>query len=201
MTKGRAALPFGVMVVMRTSQTLFIPPSTCLRQAGLLLMTQGQRTVGLMPRLRRSDHFGSISQPFAGFPVGLGGSGELHAPFFMERRTRGSLQCSVAGDPGPGLASMAILTVSFLPQLAAGKLAARDDTERSGVGTTPLKPKEGLNGAPQIFLRVWAGDDKGKATLPSTLVNIPARVAIPSQRERSCHHRNPPHHPQPKHSS
>ena len=41
-------------------------------------------------------------RPSHGFPVELGGSGELHAPFFMERRTRGSLQCSVAGNPGPG---------------------------------------------------------------------------------------------------
>jgi len=35
--------------------------------------------------------------------VELVGFAELHAPFFMERRTRGSLQCSVAGNPGPGL--------------------------------------------------------------------------------------------------
>src|SRR5271156_6291363 len=42
-------------------------------------------------------------RPSPGFPVELGGFGELHAPFFMERRTRGSLQCSVAGNPGPGL--------------------------------------------------------------------------------------------------
>jgi hypothetical protein len=62
-----------------------------------------------------------------GFPVELGGFGELHAPFFMERRTRGSLQCSVAGNPGPGLVSMAISAVSFLPHLAAGKLVAQDD--------------------------------------------------------------------------
>jgi hypothetical protein len=59
--------------------------------------------------------------------VELGGFGELHAPFFMERRTRGSLQCSVSGNPGPGLPFMAIFAVSFLPQLAAGKFAARDD--------------------------------------------------------------------------
>jgi hypothetical protein len=56
----------------------------------------------------------------------------------------------------PGLVSMAIFAVSFLSQLAADKLVARDDTERSGVGTTPLKPKEGLNGPPQIFLQVGA---------------------------------------------
>ena len=42
-------------------------------------------------------------RPSPGFPVELGGFGELHAPFLMERRTRGSLQCSVAGNPGPGL--------------------------------------------------------------------------------------------------
>jgi hypothetical protein len=37
-----------------------------------------------------------------GFPVELGGFGELHAPFFTEKRTRGSLQCIVAGNPGSG---------------------------------------------------------------------------------------------------
>ena len=37
-----------------------------------------------------------------GFPVEFAGFGELHASFFTERRTRGSLQCSVAGNPGPG---------------------------------------------------------------------------------------------------
>src|SRR5271170_2198682 len=66
-------------------------------------------------------------RPSPGFPVELGGFGELHAPFFTERRTRCSLQCSVAGNPGPGLAYMAIFAVSFLPQVAAGKLVARDD--------------------------------------------------------------------------
>ena len=35
------------------------------------------------------------------FPVEFGGFGELHAPFFTERRTRGSLECIVAGNPGP----------------------------------------------------------------------------------------------------
>jgi hypothetical protein len=35
-----------------------------------------------------------------GFPVEHGGVGELHAPFFTERRTRGSVQCNVAGNPG-----------------------------------------------------------------------------------------------------
>jgi hypothetical protein len=64
--------------------------------------------------------------------VELDDFGELHAPFFMERRTRGSLQRSVAGNPGPGLTSMAIFAVSFLSQLAAGKLAARDETSLLG---------------------------------------------------------------------
>src|SRR5271155_5538797 len=71
-------------------------------------------------------------RPSPGFPVELGGFDELHAPFFMERRTRGSLQCSVAGNPRPGLAPVAIFAVSFLPQLAAGKLAARDDKGEGG---------------------------------------------------------------------
>jgi hypothetical protein len=48
-------------------------------------------------------------------------SAQLHAPFLTEGRTRGSAQCCVAGNPGPGLASIAIFTVSFFPQLAAGK--------------------------------------------------------------------------------
>jgi hypothetical protein len=39
-----------------------------------------------------------ITEPSPGFPVELGGFGEIHAPFFMERRTRGSLQCGVAGN-------------------------------------------------------------------------------------------------------
>jgi hypothetical protein len=64
-------------------------------------------------------------RPSPGFPVELGGFGELHAPFFMERRTRGSLQCSVAGNPGPGLASMAILQSSFLSHLRKATLLLR----------------------------------------------------------------------------
>jgi hypothetical protein len=36
-----------------------------------------------------------------GFPVEFSGFGELHAPFFTERRSRRSLQCIVAGNPGP----------------------------------------------------------------------------------------------------
>ncbi len=35
------------------------------------------------------------------FPVELGGFGELHAPFFAERRTRSLVQCCVAGNSGP----------------------------------------------------------------------------------------------------
>ena len=34
-----------------------------------------------------------------GFPVEFGGFGELHAPFFTERRTRGLVQRCVAGKP------------------------------------------------------------------------------------------------------
>ena len=36
-----------------------------------------------------------------GFPVEVGGFGELHAPFFTERRTRGFVQDRVAGNTGP----------------------------------------------------------------------------------------------------
>jgi hypothetical protein len=35
-----------------------------------------------------------------GFPVEIGGVGELHAPFLTERRTRNRVQRSVAGNPG-----------------------------------------------------------------------------------------------------
>src|ERR1700684_3355807 len=35
-----------------------------------------------------------------GFPVELDGVGEFHTPFFTERRTRGLVQCRVAGNPG-----------------------------------------------------------------------------------------------------
>ena len=41
MTKGRLALPLGVMAVMTSSETLFIPGETCRRQVRLLLMTPG----------------------------------------------------------------------------------------------------------------------------------------------------------------
>jgi len=66
--------------------------------------------------------WGSISQPLPGFPVELGGFGKLHAPFLTERRRRGIVQRYVAGNPGPGLASMEIFAASFLAQLGAGKL-------------------------------------------------------------------------------
>jgi hypothetical protein len=40
MTKGRVALPLGVMAVTTTSQTLFIPLATWRRQVSLLGMTK-----------------------------------------------------------------------------------------------------------------------------------------------------------------
>jgi hypothetical protein len=36
---------------------------------------------------------------YPGFPVGIGGVGELHAAFLNESRTRGGVQCSEAGNP------------------------------------------------------------------------------------------------------
>jgi hypothetical protein len=66
---------------------------------GTLLMTQGERTIDLVPRLRRSD---PLRDRFPS-PSGLGSR--------------------LAVGP-PGLASMAIFAVSFLPQLAAGTSAA-----------------------------------------------------------------------------
>jgi hypothetical protein len=73
--------------------------------------------------------------------VKLGGFGKLHAPFFMERRTRGSLQCNVAGNPGPGLGAVMGLRAHF------------KETERG-----PFKPRFGMSGvvrkAPQGLKRV-----------------------------------------------
>jgi hypothetical protein len=40
MTKGRVALPFGVRLVMTSSETLFIPGETCRRQVKLLRMNK-----------------------------------------------------------------------------------------------------------------------------------------------------------------
>jgi len=69
MTKGRVALPFGVRLVMTSSETLFIPGETCRRQVKLLQMTRGQgfwsscllagRTAGPSTTLRsgRDDKF------------------------------------------------------------------------------------------------------------------------------------------------
>jgi hypothetical protein len=37
---------------------------------------------------------------YPGFPVGIGGVGELHAAFLNESRTRGHVQRCVAGNPG-----------------------------------------------------------------------------------------------------
>jgi hypothetical protein len=37
---------------------------------------------------------------YPGFPVEVGGVDKVHAPFFKERRTRGSVRRSVAGNPG-----------------------------------------------------------------------------------------------------
>jgi hypothetical protein len=44
MTKGRVALPFGVIAVMIASRTSFIPFPTCRKQVRLLLMNQGFRS-------------------------------------------------------------------------------------------------------------------------------------------------------------
>jgi len=43
-------------------------------------------------------HFSPLRCP--GFPVEVGGVGKHHAPFLRERRTRGPIQRSVAGNPG-----------------------------------------------------------------------------------------------------
>ena len=58
------------------------------REAGALSM--GRRLVRSNCR--------SLGSP--GFPVELGGVGELHAPFLTERRTRGPILCCVAENPG-----------------------------------------------------------------------------------------------------
>jgi hypothetical protein len=48
-----------------------------------------------------------------GFPVELGGVGALHAAFLNESSTRGNVQRSVAGNPGP--VEMTILFESGIP--------------------------------------------------------------------------------------
>ena len=53
-----------------------------------------------LPLAFQADGENCRSLGFPGFPVELGGVGELHAPFLTERRTRGSVQCCAAGNPG-----------------------------------------------------------------------------------------------------
>jgi hypothetical protein len=48
-----------------------------------------------------------------GFPVEVGGVGELHAPFLTERRTRGPVLCRVAGNPGSLGMTKGIVAVSL----------------------------------------------------------------------------------------
>jgi hypothetical protein len=48
--------------------------------------------------LSRKPQISPLRAP--GFPVGIGGVGELHAAFLTESRTRGRFQCKVAGNPG-----------------------------------------------------------------------------------------------------
>ena len=73
---------------------------------GALLAAAGERAEGRdrtrKPRRHSKARIQQQVPPLRspGFPVELGGSREHHAPFFAERRTRGSLQCSVAGNPG-----------------------------------------------------------------------------------------------------
>jgi hypothetical protein len=43
--------------------------------------------------------------------VGIGGAGELHAAFLNESRTRGSIRCSEAGNPGSlGMTNLGVAT-------------------------------------------------------------------------------------------
>ena len=53
---------------------------------------------GPLCRIRGAPQIPRLRSP--GFPVELRGVDTLHAPFFTERRTRGPVQCYVAGNPG-----------------------------------------------------------------------------------------------------
>ena len=79
-------------------------------------------------------------------PVEICGVDALHAPFFAERRTRGTVDGYVAG----------IRVGMTIPWEVDGKhpseaLGSQDDKKRRIEGhIIPLKPKDGLNGAPSI---------------------------------------------------
>jgi hypothetical protein len=51
-----------------------------------------------------------------GFPVEICGVDALHAPFFTERRTRGPVQCCVAGNPGRDDKGEAALTLAAVTE-------------------------------------------------------------------------------------
>ena len=122
MTKGRVTLPFGGMVVTTTAETLFIPDETCRRQVTLLLMTQAERTMGLVPRLRRSDRlvdrFPSPSPDFLWNLVALAYLMRLSLLKGARAASSGAAWQEIRSGPW----IIAIFAVSFLPQLAADKL-------------------------------------------------------------------------------
>jgi hypothetical protein len=65
---------------------------------------------------------------YPGFPVKVGGVGELHAPFLTERRIRDRVQRSVAGNPGTlgmtkGRAALS-LNSGFVAERTAGPSTA-----------------------------------------------------------------------------
>ena len=81
-----------------------------------------------------------------GFPVEFGGFGELHAPFFTERRTRGLVQCCVAGNPGPPdfLWNLVALVNFMRLSLRKGAHAASSSAARQEIRVREMAKKYAL---------------------------------------------------------
>ena len=82
MTKGRGALPFGVMVVMTASRTPFIRFPTCRRQVRLLLMTRAEGWVRNGPtqakrRLEWATHLLLVQRAPCDFSLNLPQASQL----------------------------------------------------------------------------------------------------------------------------
>jgi hypothetical protein len=75
---------------------------------------------------------------------------------------------------------------SFLSQLDTGKSVARDDT-RGGLGTTPLKPKEGLNGAPSGFVAGAVSSVTKSTVLEINTQSFPAGPGFPAMEMERGH--------------
>ena len=67
----------------------------------VILLGLGTRThegFRIWVKSKRKPQISPLRYP--GFPVDIGGVGELHAAFLTESRTRGRFQCSAAGNQG-----------------------------------------------------------------------------------------------------